>query len=120
LGGQKVRAWLYVHGSGTMSTGVCGPDGIPILKRLTALEPELAIPTPPKTEAEITTLEEETDDDIIDSAADEKSASVSLNTPIGGTVEMPIWIWLSVAIVCLAYLWGIAYALTPTRSVYPS
>ena len=103
-----------------MSTSVCGPDGIPILKRLTALEPELAIPTPPKAEAEIPPLEEETDEDVVASAADEKSVELSLNTTIGGTVELPIWIWLSVAAVCLAYLWGIAYALTPTRTIYPS
>lgn len=104
-----------------MSTGVCGPDGIPILKRLTALEPELAIPTPPKDDTESPTLElsEEEDEGY---TADEEivEEEVSLNTTIGGTVEMPIWIWLSVAAVCLAWLWGVAYALTPTRTVYPS
>ena len=91
---------------------ICGLDGIPILKRLTALEPELAIPS--KTESP--TLELSEDEGYI---SDEKSVEVSLNTTIGGSIEMPVWIWLAIVSVCLAYLWGIAYALTPTRTVYP-
>ena len=145
-----------------MSTGVCGPDGIPILKRLTALEPELTILSPCRTAEQLSVLsplkhpitrqvatgssenlvarlaeelrngkaaveveEDEgyvADEDVSTEhvAAEEPALpDVSLNTPVGAHVEMPVWIWLSVAVVGIAWLWGVVYALSPTRTSYP-
>lgn len=101
-----------------MSTGVCGPDGIPILKRLTAMEPELAIPTPPKEEKENPILEEDdagytADEDV---AVDETVETMPVEESADNTV--PSWVWLSIAGAGIAWLWGVAYALSPTRTVY--
>lgn len=102
-----------------MSTGVCGPDGIPILKRLTAMEPELAI-LPERSEVESPTMELSESDDGYD--ADEEMASEEdeyveeEQKECGGLQKL----WGVLGITVLAYLWGVAYALSPTRPVYPS
>jgi hypothetical protein len=119
-----------------MSTGV---DEIPILKRLTALEPELElIPPPPPSPmrrqiaegAESPVLElsdSEADSGAeadIDSDTTSETTSDSeeveektdlLNSPVG--IEMPMWIWLAGISMMIAYLWGIAYATTPVRDL---
>jgi hypothetical protein len=110
----------------TMSAGV---NDIPILKRLTALEPEMELPPA----VESPTLEvsessgEEADVDTSDSESEsgrdtQQELSVEalpITAPVGFRVEMPVWIWLSVLVLWIAYMWGIAYALTPVRTVYP-
>lgn len=116
---------------------------IPILKRLTALEPEMELPAPTEpverhtaTGVESPTLEvseSEADSGVegdIDSESDSGSESNMeieaenteevipadiLHKPVG--VEMPVWIWMASLIVVLAYLWGIAYALSPVRDI---
>jgi hypothetical protein len=110
-----------------MSTSVCGPDGIPILKRLTAMEPELLLP-PEKAEDESPTLElsedegydadedavvEEEEDAVVEEDAEECQKEDN------GSLQNLMPLFPVLAIVCLAYLWGVAYALSSTRSVYP-
>jgi hypothetical protein len=100
-----------------MSTGVCGPDGIPILKRLTAMEPELAIL--PAERDESPTLELSEDEEGYDADAEEDEVVEESEEKEEEDGILHKW-GLVVAIVVLAYLWGVAYALSPTRSVYPS
>lgn len=102
-----------------MSTGVCGPDGIPILKRLTAMEPELSIPTPPKaTAVESPTLElSESDEEGYD--ADEDVVEDEGQKEDDGSLQTLLPLLPVLAVVILAYLWGVAYALSPIRTAYP-
>ena len=90
-------------------------DDIPILKRLTALEPEMELPPA----VESPTLEV-SDSDVEEEEVSELSVveTIPMNAPVGFRVEMPVWIWLSVIGLWLAYMWGIAYALTPVRDLY--
>ena len=120
-----------------MSTGV---DEIPILKRLTALEPELElIPPPPPSpmrrqiaespvlelseseadsgaEADIDsdTTSETTSETTSDSEEVEEKSDL-LNSPVG--IELPVWLWLAGISMMIAYLWRIAYATTPVRDL---
>lgn len=97
-------------------------DGIPILKRLTALEPEMELPPDV---AESPTFEisessgEEADMDTSVSDSELSVEALPINAPVGFRVQMPVWIWISVFVLWIAYLWGIAYALSPVRTVYP-
>jgi hypothetical protein len=102
-----------------MSTSVCGPDGIPILKRLTAMEPELLLP-PEKAEDESPTLELSEDEgyDADEDAVVEEDAE-ECQKEDNGSLQNLMPLFPVLAIVCLAYLWGVAYALSSTRSVYP-
>ena len=116
--GQKVRDLLSRYCGNTMSTGVCGPDGIPILKRLTAMEPELSIQLE-KDDCESPTLELSEDEgyDADEDAADE-SGDIEEQKEDGSLQNLlPLLPVLGIAV--LAYLWGVAYALSPTRSTYP-
>ncbi len=111
-------------------------DEIPILKRLTALEPELElIPPPPPSpmrrqgtdsplsgeEADIDSesdSESESDMEIVSDTKEEEEMAPPtdlLNSPVG--VEMPGWIWLAGFALMLAYLWGVAYAVSPVRDI---
>lgn len=102
-----------------MSTGVCGPDGIPILKRLTAMEPDLIIPTPPKTTPESPTLElSESDEEGYD--ADEEIVEKESDDDVDdGSLQNLLPLLPVIAVAIVAWLWGVAYSLSPTRSVYP-
>lgn len=116
-----------------MSTGV---DEIPILKKLTSLEPEMElIPPPPPSpmrrqiavgadspvlelsdsdsgaEADI---DSESDSDIDTESGNDEEAPI-LNRPVG--LELPAWLWLATLALMIAYLWGIAYATTPVRDL---
>jgi hypothetical protein len=101
-------------------------DGIPVLKRLTALEPEMELPPAESptfeisessgNEADMDTSVSETE---TETETEEQELSVESTAPVGFRVEMPAWIWISVLVLWFAYMWGIAYALTPVRNVYP-
>jgi hypothetical protein len=102
-------------------------DGIPVLKRLTALEPEMELPPAESPILEISESSgNEADMDTSVSETESEAAeqelsveSLPITAPVGFRVEMPAWIWLSVLVLWFAYMWGIAYALTPVRTVYP-
>lgn len=106
----------------TMSSSI---DGIPVLKRLTALEPEMELPVAESPTFEISESSgNEADMDTSDSESEAAEQelyveSLPITAPVGFRVEMPAWIWLSVLVLWIAYMWGIAYALTPVRTVYP-
>lgn len=101
-----------------MSTGVCGPDGIPILKRLTAMEPELTIPTPCRTvEAESPTLELSEDEGY--EADEEEFVEEEEEQTDDGSLQTLLPLLPVLAVAVLAYLWGVAYALSPTKTAYP-
>lgn len=99
-----------------MSTGVCGPDGIPILKRLTAMEPELTIPTPSRNESPTLELSE-SDEEGYD--ADKESSIEDTVVDDHDILHNLLPLLPVLATFVLAYLWGVAYALSPTRSSYP-
>lgn len=84
------------------------------------MEPELAIPTPPKVGTEIPTLEEDdagyTADEDVSTEVDEKAVE---DTHVEGQDALPSWVWLSIAGAGIAWLWGVAYALSPPRTSYP-
>lgn len=104
-------------------------NDIPILKRLTTLEPEMELPAPTESvERQAATGVEH--DDAIDSGAEadvdtESEVELPEEIPTGEILnktvglEMPVWIWISVCVLWLAYMWGIVYALSPIRTVYP-
>ena len=119
----------------TMSTtAIFAPDGIPILKRMTALEPELETPlenlvaegklTSPVSEdegyeAEKESKSEEESEESEGSEESETTESKDAEIVINTSSTSPIWVWLSVAVIGLAYFWGIAYALSPIKTAYP-
>lgn len=101
-----------------MSTDVCGPDGIPILKRLTAMEPELLLP-PEKAEDEGYDADEDAVVEEEEDEEEEEEDAEECQKEDNGSLQNLMPLFPVLAIVCLAYLWGVAYALSSTRSVYP-
>jgi hypothetical protein len=103
---------------------------IPILKRLTALEPEMELPVADSPTLEVsessgeeadidTDTESDTDTDTeseSDMEIDTKEETVATDI-LNSSIGLPVRIWLSVGVLWLAYMWGIAYALSPVRDI---
>ena len=129
LGAKNEGWWRRWIDRNTMSTSV---DETPILKRLTALEPELELLPPQspmrrqiamgspvfeisESEADSGAEADIDSDTTSESTSEEEEKTDLLNSPVG--IEMPVWIWLATLAIMIAYLWGIAYATTPVRDL---